>query len=95
MKTLDAVRALFPLGATVEVIENTYRPVLNGSTRRVTGVRKSSLDVELLSGHDAGRPGGFVMALPARADDVLSLSQDTVTFRIGREGHTCTFRVIS
>jgi hypothetical protein len=95
MRTLDAVRALFPLGATVEVIENTYRPVLNGSTRRVIGMRKSSLDVELLSGHDTGKPGGFVMALPARAGDVLSLSDDTVTFRIGRGEHTCTFRVIS
>jgi hypothetical protein len=95
MRTLEEVRELFPLGAVVECVENTYRPVLNGSTRRVTGVRKSSLDVELLSGHDAGKPGGFVMALPARAGDVLSLSDDTVTFRIGRGEHTCTFRVIS
>jgi hypothetical protein len=95
MKTLDAVRTLFPRGATVEVIENTYRPVLNGSTRRVTGVRKSSLDVEILSGHGVGKPGRFTMALPARAGDVLSLSDDTVTFRIGRGEHTCTFRVIS
>lgn len=94
MRTLEEVRELFPIGAVIECVENTYRPVLNGSRRRVTGVRKSSLDVEVLSGHGAGKPG-FVMALPARAGEVLSLCYDTVTFRIGRGEHTCTFRVIS
>jgi hypothetical protein len=94
MRTLEEVRELFPLGAVIECVENTCRPVLNGSTRRVTGVRKSSLDAEVLNGHHAGKPG-FVMALPARAGDVLSLSNDTVTFRIGRGEHTATFRVIS
>lgn len=93
MRTLEEVRQLFPIGAVIECVENTYRPELNGSRRRVSAVRKSSLDVEVLSGHDAGKPG-FVMALPARAGDVLSRSANTVTFRIGRGEHTCTFRVI-
>jgi hypothetical protein len=94
MRTLETIRDLFPLGGIIECVENTYRPILNGSRRRVTGVRKSSLDVEVLSGPDAGKRG-FVMTLPARAGDVLTLSEDTVTFRIGRSEHTCTFRVIS
>jgi hypothetical protein len=92
--TLDQVRALFPLGALVECVENTYRPELDGSTRRVTRQYRSKLGVELLTGPGAGE-AGFDMALPARARDVIDLGPNTVKFRLGRDEHTAIFRVLS
>jgi hypothetical protein len=91
---LEHVRGMFPLGATIECVENTYRPELNGSTRRVTRAGRSKLRVEILTGPGAGN-AGFEMALPANASDVLELTDDTVKFRLGRGGHTATFRALT
>jgi hypothetical protein len=93
MTTLDKVRALFPLGAEVECVDNTYRPELNGTSRRITRVQKQRLGVEVLSGPGVGEP--FDMVLPSRARDVIELTADRVKYRLGRGEHTATYRVIS
>jgi hypothetical protein len=92
MTTLEKVRAMFPLDAHVECVENTYRPELNGTRRRVTRVQKQRLGVEVLTGPGAGKP--FDLVLPSRAGDVLALTSEQVTFRLGREEHTVTYRVL-
>jgi hypothetical protein len=93
MRTLEEVRALFPHGAVLECVENTYRPELNGSTRRVSRLHHTKLGVEVLTGPGTGK-SGFDMALPARAGDVLELGPDRVKFRIRRGEHTVTLRVL-
>ncbi len=93
MRTLEQVRALFPIGAEVECVENTYRPELNGTRRRITRVQKQRLGVEVLTGPGVGRP--FDVVLPARARDVLELTGEQVRFRLGRGEHTVTYRVLS
>lgn len=92
MRTLDRVRALFPTGAVVEVVENTRRPELRGQLRRVTCAHRNALEVEVLNGADAGTVG-FRMVLPVRAGDVLELTDTRVRFRFGRDQDTVTFRV--
>ena len=92
MRTLDQVRALFEDGAVVECVENTYRPELNGTRRRIDKLGKSYADCTPLDGPDAGKSCGFRMALPTRARDVLAVSADAVTFRLGRDDHTVTLR---
>ncbi len=93
MSTLDQVRALFPLGAEVECVENTYRPECNGTRRRITRVQKQRLGAEVLTGPGVGRP--FDMVLPVRARDVLELTGEQVRFRLGRGEHTVTYRVLN
>jgi hypothetical protein len=92
MRTLERVRALFPVGAWVECVENMYRPELNGTRRRVIHVQKQRLGVEVLSGPGVGEP--FDMVLPGRAGDVLELTENRVRYRLGRGDHTATYRVI-
>ncbi len=91
MRTLDQIRALFPAGTFVEVLENTRRPELRGQLRRVQRAQKAALDVKVIRGANAGERG-FRMALPTRAGDVLELSDTHVRFRIG-EQDTVAFRV--
>jgi hypothetical protein len=91
-RVLDHVRSMFPLGATIECVNNTIRPQLNGSTRRVTRVLRSRLQVEVLTGPEAGEKE-FHMTLPARAGDVIALDGDTVTIRAGI--NTITYRLLA
>jgi hypothetical protein len=100
MRTVEKVRALFSEGAVLECVENTYRPELNGSRRRIDKLGKTFADCTTLDGPDAGKPGGFYMSLPSRAGDVVELTDDTVTYRLdgpaandGAE-HTVTLRVV-
>lgn len=92
MTTLERVRALFPVGAVVECVENTYIPRRNGTVRTVTKAGKSYCDCTM-----DGKP--YRMSLPGRAGDVLELTDDTVTFKLGgpartKGDHTVTYRVL-
>lgn len=93
MRTLEQVRALFPVGAEVECVENTYRPELNGTRRRITRAQRQRLGVEILTGPCVGEPS--VMVLPSRVGDVLELGADCVKYRLGRGSHTVSYRVIA
>ena len=97
MTTLDKVRALFEEGATMETVENTYRPVLNGSKRRLTSVGRTVFSYEVLDGAHAGEKGRS--EFPKRARDVVSLTDDTVTYKLGlpasaKGDHTVTLRKV-
>jgi hypothetical protein len=89
--TIDKVRELFEEGGTVTCIENTYRTELNGSTRRIDKLGKSYADCTPLTGPDVGK-GGFYMALPTRAKDVVAVTDTEATWKIGRDEHTVTIR---
>lgn len=93
MRTLDQVRAMFPVGAEVECVKNTLRPELNGSRRRVTEARKAWLAVDILTGPNAGAKH-FRMALPQKVMSIVELAEDHITFMLGRAEHTATFRVL-
>jgi len=95
MKTIERVRALLPVGATIVCVENTYIPRHNGTTRRLTAGGVGWRECEILTGQDAGKRG-FRMNLPTRARDVLAIGDRSVTYRIapGRD-ETVTLEVLS
>jgi hypothetical protein len=92
MTTLDRVRALFAEGDVVRCIENTYRPALDGTDRRIDKMGKSYAECTSLTGPDVGKRG-FYMRLPERARDVVELTDTRVTYRIRGE-HTVTLEVL-
>lgn len=94
MKTIERVRALFPDGATIRCVENTYIPAHNGTLRRITGGGVGYRECVILTGPRARDRG--VMYLPTRASDVLSVTDSSVTFKLPRRpGHTNTLEVVA
>jgi hypothetical protein len=96
-KALDrAVERCVP-GARLEVLESTYRPELNGTTRTITGRdRVSRRLLTCTSSHTPARE--HAMELP-RAN-LEWLDDDTIRYPIGRKGtdgtaHTITMRFVS
>jgi hypothetical protein len=92
VSTVERVKLLFSEGVVLETVSNTYRPVLDGSTRRVTKVGASYFDYVMLDGEQAGENGHSYF--PKRASDVVSVSDDEVTYKLSRDGHTVTLRVV-
>jgi hypothetical protein len=100
MSKVKAAQAFFEGVDTITTVENTYRPVLNGTRRRLTRVGKSFFDAVLLDDSSDGRNKAGQDCrgvIPTRAGDVLSVSDTQVTFRLGRPGtrlaeHHVTYR---
>ena len=94
MRTIERVRALFPVGATVRWVENTYAPIYNGDTRRIVAAGVGWRDCVTLAGPRAGE--SFHLQLPDLASDVLALTRRVVTWRLWRDAdHTVTLEVLS
>ena len=92
MSTLDRVRALFPVGCEIEVIEQTLQPHLVGTRRRVLKAQRRELKCETVGG--AGEQ--FWMSLPTRVRQVLSLDGSSVRFKMPQnEEHTLAFRRVT
>jgi hypothetical protein len=100
MNKVKAAQAFFAGVHTITTVENTYRPVLNGTRRRITHLGKTFFDAELLDDTSDGRNTAGQDCrgvIPARAGDVLSISETEVTFRLGQPGtrlaeHHVTYR---
>ena len=90
MRTLDQVKAVLSEGAVIRTVENTYRPELNGTRRRVTKLGRTYFRYEMLDGEQVGTVGYTNLPL---ARDVLEVTDEQVTFRLAvRPGHTVTLR---
>lgn len=92
MNKLDAVRALFVEGEQVKCVDNTYhteRGFLDYIGRVWTVGRV---------GKTVWYPideGNFRGTFPDRASDVLSVSDSSATWRIGRDDHTVTYERVA
>ena len=93
MTTLDQVRALFTEGALIECVENTYRPEISGTRRRITRVGRSFCVCDLLE-NDKVTEEGFWKTYPKLARDVLHVDEQSVKYRLGRGEHTVELKVI-
>lgn len=70
----------------IVTVENTYRPTLNGTRRRITHVGRSFFDGVLLDASSDGKTlagESFRGIIPTRARDVLRVTDTEVTFRLG------------
>lgn len=100
MSKVETAQAFFAGVHTITTVENTYRPELDGTRRRITRVGKSFFGAELLDDSSDGRNKAGQDCrgvIPTRAGDVLSTSETEVTFRLGRPGtrlaeHHVTYR---
>lgn len=93
----ELVREFFADAAVIETVENTYRPSLNGTRRRVTKVGASYFDAIVLDGEQAGQDCRGV--IPTRLGDVVSLGDGAITIKLAGPkgpprlvGHTVTYR---
>lgn len=93
MSALDQVRKLFPTGAVVECVENTYIPQRAGSVVTITRGGKTVCDARM-----GGKP--FRMSLPTRVRDVVHVTENTATWLLGDQpvrlrGHSVTYRSVA
>lgn len=84
MSTLASVRSLLEPGTNVECVEHTRQPELVGQRYRILTACKARLQLEAL---DSERPPcrDVWVGLPARAGDVLELTDTRVRYR-SRDG---------
>jgi hypothetical protein len=90
VSALAAVRDLFPEGSTIECVQNSYIPRRAGCRLVVTKAGATYRE-GLLDGSEQ-----FRLRLPARARDIMAFSPDErcITYLIGREMHTATWREV-
>lgn len=93
MKVKD-VQSRIVNGAVIECVENTYRPELNGTLRKVTKAQKQNYRWVAIAadGTEEAKPSWG--HLPKRESDILASTNDTVTFKMEQAGvgHTLTLR---
>jgi len=88
MATIDRVRAILAADTVVRTVENTYRPVLNGTRRRIEKCGATVFTYEVLDGKQVGERGRSEFP---KARDVVEVTDERVTWRLGRDDHTVTF----
>jgi hypothetical protein len=80
-------------GAVIECQGNSYRLAmgtdLTGFRAMVTRPGKTSIG---LRGVEDGQP--FHMSPPARVGDVVELTADSVTYKVGRGDHVTTWKLV-
>ena len=82
--TLKAFKARFTVGATFICVENTYRPVVNGTRRTVTKVQNNGVFVRC-----DGVADRYWMPFP-RACDIVEADAGTAKYKFGAGDHTLT-----
>lgn len=91
LRELAAFKARIQAGTTLVCVENTYSAA-HGFDRSglVATIVKAGKNV-----HDATMNGKtYRMSMPTRASDVVALSEDTITYKVGRDDHTVTWRIV-
>jgi len=106
MSKVRQAQEFFATADVILTVENTYRPELNGTRRRVYRVGKSYADATLLDDSASYGTLGKVqkagtdcrISIPTRAADIVAVGEDEVTFRLGRyerlADHTVTLRKV-
>jgi hypothetical protein len=104
MGRVAEARAWFADADVLLTVENTYRPELNGTRRRIVKVGASYFDAVMLDDSAPYGERGTVQRagsqcrgnIPTRALDIIAMADDEVTFALGYvqrlKGHTVTFR---
>lgn len=80
------------VGTVLRCVENTYS-ITHGIDRsgKLATITKTGTNV--FSATMDGKP--YRMELPRRAYDVVSVSDERITYRIGRDDHTVTWEIVS
>ena len=92
--TVQQARAFFTVGETITVVENTYRPKLNGTARKITRVGAAFYKATtILDGREQKIHGD----IPTRAQDIITLTDSELTCALKQSpqrpaGHTITYR---
>lgn len=96
-KKLTELRDRIPVGTVLECVENTYRPVLNGTSRRIIENRPTFYRFVQLTDPDAPESVG---AWPTRTSEITWLAENVVRWPLYRQGsgsrvdgHTVTFLI--
>jgi hypothetical protein len=94
MTTVEKARVWFADADVLITVENTKRPVLNGTRRRVTRTGASFFLAVMLDGDSAGKDTRGV--IPTLASEIVRQDADEITVKLGGrgrlEGHTVTYR---
>lgn len=85
--TLSEFKKKVKAGDEPLCVKNTYRPELDGTTRKLTKVGPS-----VMLGTFEGTP--FRTEWP-KASDVLEVTETRITFRLGRDDHTITLERVA
>jgi hypothetical protein len=89
MNSLQRLQETLRDGLVLEVVENTYRPELNGTRRTIEKTRKTTFRFRTHGDNIIS-----TNTLPKRTSDVTWLDDDTVRYKIREDGHTVTLRIV-
>lgn len=88
---IDSWFANLTNGTRLICVSNTYLPVRNGVAFEIVKAGRSSFDLRQTDSPDADSRI-FLLRAPGRVGDVVSLTSDTMTWRIGEGDHTVTWQ---
>lgn len=88
MNLVQQAQQFYAQSRELECVENTYIPRQNGHRRIVGRVGKTSYACTV-----DGK--AFRGTIPTRVRDVVAISDDEITHKIGRDGHTVTLRRVA
>jgi len=87
-KTIDAFFDQISGGTRLTCIDNTYNKQAPGITGIVGKAGKTSI---MLMRHDSFNT--FWINRPKRVCDVVEITSNTITYKIGRDEHTATWKI--
>ena len=86
-KSIDAFWSRAQVGTRLTCLANTYNRTAPGSTGVIERPGKTSMMLR----RDTGQ--AFWLTPPRNVRDVVTLTDDTITYHIGRDEHTATWRI--
>lgn len=91
-KTTKTFRERLHVGTVLRCVENTYSMQTHGVDRSGKLATITKVGVNVFSAEMDGKP--YRMTFPARKSDVVSVSDDRITHKIGRGDHTVTWEIV-
>ncbi len=87
-KTIDAFWSKVAKGTRLVCLANTYR---GEDAVGATGVMEKTGKTSMMLREDDGKT--FWLYPPRNVSGVVALTEDTITYKIGNEDHTATWRI--
>lgn len=87
-KTIDAFWAKVSVGTRLTCLANTYR---GEAAVGATGVLEKPGKTSMMLRRDDGK--AFWLYPPRTVSGVVALTDDTITYKIGRDEHTATWKI--